>query len=178
MPPQQQQQSQDARAPISPQSRPERLYESEEIIQKATLIASDYKETLTDIVLQESLSQRCKLALLSVINMAFDKNVVLAWNANLEKRKLQLEEALNKAKLSYTRPDVMNPALVYIHETIRQHFADFVSRSFNLTERKMQAERRTVAGVTSSSSFDPQQSDRRGFTALEGVGSGQGNQPR
>jgi hypothetical protein len=134
----------ESRQPETAQARAERIYEAEEIIHKASMTDSDYRLTLVALVRDELLSQRCKMALYAVIYMAFDKNVVLANNADIELRILRLKEALNKAKLSYTRPDVMNPAIVYIHETIEQHFRDFSSRSFRMGERIMQGERKIV----------------------------------
>ena len=124
--------------------RADRLYESEEIVQKGKMLESDFFEKFVILVDNESLSKRAKIALISVAAMAFDKNAMLANNTDIEMRCLRLEEALNKAKLSYSRPDVMNPAIVYLHENLRQHFRDFVSRSLNMGERRMQAEKRTV----------------------------------
>jgi hypothetical protein len=145
------------------QVRAERLYEGEEILHKARLIESDYKETLRELIKNESLSARCKMALLNLVEANFDKNVILANNQTLELRKLQFELALNKTKLSYTRPDVMNPAIVYIHQNIRTHFYDYVSRSLKMREREQQSERKTVQHVEYSDAQPQQQQPKRGF---------------
>ena len=129
---------------IGSTQRSDRIFETEEAIQKGKMLESDFFEKFVILVDNESLSQRAKLALISVAAMAFDKNAMLANNTDIEMRCLRLEEALNKAKLSYSRPDVMNPAIVYLHENLRQHFRDFVSRSLNMGERRMQAEKRTI----------------------------------
>jgi hypothetical protein len=39
----------------------------------------------------------------------------------------------------------MNPAVVYLHENIRQAFRDFISRSINMGERRMQSEKKVVS---------------------------------
>jgi hypothetical protein len=102
--------------------------------------------------------------------MAFDKNVVLANNTDIELRILRFEEALNKTKLSYSRPDVMNPAIVYMHENIRQNFRDFVSRSIGMGERRMQGERKVIQGVynvpQSEQSGGMQPQRKHGFNIL------------
>lgn len=146
-------------------SRADRIFEREEIIHKASMMDSDFRVTLSAIIDEELLSRRCKLALISIINMAFDKNAVLANNPDIELRVLRFSEAMNKAKLSYTRPDVMNPAIVYIHETIIQHFRDFVSRSYNEGERIKQGEQRVVSESSVSQQVlpAPAQEQRRGF---------------
>ena len=125
-------------------SKADRMYDSEEIIIKAKMLESEYVDRAVSLINGASLSMGAKMALASVVYMAFDKNAVLANNPDIDMRVLRFEEALNKAKLSYSRPDVMNPAIVYMHENIRQSFRDFVSRSLNMNERKMQGERKTV----------------------------------
>lgn len=127
-----------------PQSRADRIYESEEIIIKAKMLESEYLEKSLYLIERAPISMRAKMALSSVACMGFDKNAVLANNPDVDMRVLRFEEALNKAKLSYSRPDVMSADIVYIHENMRQAFRDFVSRSFNMNERKMQAERKTT----------------------------------
>ena len=126
--------------------RADRVYETEELILKAKMLESPFFDRFVILVDQESLTKRCKLALISVASMAFDPNSILANNPDVEMRCLRFEEALNKAKLSYARPDVMNPAIVYLHENLRQTFRDFVSRSVNMSERRMQGERKTIVG--------------------------------
>lgn len=88
--------------------------------------------------------------------MGFDPNAILANNPDIDMRCLRFEEALNKAKLSYSRPDVMNPSIVYLHENLRQAFRDFVSRSVNMGERRMQGEKRTITGIYQSEGEMPQ----------------------
>ncbi len=152
-------------APQAPATRADRLYETEALVHKASMTDSDFRITIMRIIDQSLLSQRCKLALFAVVNMAFDKNVVLANNKDLERRILQFKEALNKAKLSYTRPDVMNPEIVIIHETSLQHFIDFVSRSEGGYEREKQGETKTVQDVRYSDRepSGSQQQQQRGF---------------
>lgn len=142
------QQSQPAAQPtvssMGGQSRADRIFETEELILKAKMLEVEFTEKVLLLIDQESLTQRAKLALAAVVLMGFDKNVVLANNPDIEVRVLRFEEALNKAKLSFSRPDAMNPATVYLVENIRQAFRDFVSRSINMTERRLQGERKVV----------------------------------
>jgi hypothetical protein len=126
------------------QSRADRIYESEEIIIKAKMLESEFQDRAFGIVDSMALSMGAKLAIGGLIAMAFDKNVVLANNPDIDIRCLRFEEALNKAKLTFTRPDVMNQALPGMLENLRQAFRDFVSRSLNMNERKMQGERKSV----------------------------------
>jgi len=132
-------------ASMGGQNRADRVYETEELILKAKMLEVDFIEKAIYLIEQESLSKRAKIALASVVYMGFDKNAVLANNPDIETRVLRFEEALNKAKLSYSRPDVMNPAVVYLHENIRQAFRDFISRSVNMGERRMQSEKKLVS---------------------------------
>ena len=171
MPEQQQQQGQPSSGTqMGGQGRADRIYESEEIIQKAKMLESEYVDKVIYLIEQESLSRRAKIALASLVYMAFDKNVVLANNTDIELRILRFEEALNKTKLSYSRPDVMNPALVYMHENIRQNFRDFVSRSIGMGERRMQGERKVIQGVynvpQSEQSGGMQPQRKHGFNIL------------
>jgi hypothetical protein len=129
------------------QARADRVYESEEIIQKARMLESEYVGKIIYLIEQESLSRRAKIALAALVYMGFDQNVVLANNLDIETRILRFEEAINKTKLSFSRPDVMNPAIVYLIENIRQNFRDFVSRSIGMGERRMQGERKIVQGI-------------------------------
>jgi hypothetical protein len=138
-------QQQQSGAAMGGQQRAERVYETEEIILKARMLEVDFIANIIFLIEQESLSKRAKIALASVVYMGFDKNAVLANNPNIDERVLRFEEALNKAKLSYSRPDAMNPAIVYLHETIRQSFRDFISRSINMGERRMQGEKKLVS---------------------------------
>jgi hypothetical protein len=131
-------------SPSSSQARAERIYETEDIILKAKMLEVEFLDKIAYLIDNESLSRRAKMALTSLICMAFDKNVVLANNPDIELRMLRFDEALNKTKLSYSRPDAMNPAIVYLHENIRQAFRDFVSRSYMMNERRMQGERKSV----------------------------------
>ena len=160
-------------ATMGGQSRADRVYETEEIILKAKMLEVEFIEKVVYLVEQESLSKRCKIALASVIYMGFDKNAVLANNPDIEIRILRFEEALNKARLSYSRPDVMNPAVVYLHENIRQAFRDFISRSINMGERRMQGEKKVVSvyNTPESDAMAQQQGQRKhGFDIMEKVG--------
>ena len=155
------------------QSRADRVYETEEILLKARMLESPFFEKFVLLVDQESLSKRCKLALVSVASMAFDPNAILANNPDIDLRCLRFEEALNKAKLSYSRPDVMNPAIVYLHENLRQSFRDFVSRSADMGERRMQGEKKIISGVYQLSPEEargagspPPQERKHGFNLL------------
>lgn len=138
-------QQQQSGAAMGGQNRADRVYETEEIILKAKMLEVDFIGNIIYLIEQESLSKRAKIALASVVYMGFDKNAVLANNPDIDTRVLRFEEALNKAKLSYSRPDAMNPAIVYLHETIRQSFRDFISRSVNMGERRMQSEKKLVS---------------------------------
>lgn len=146
------------------QTRADRIFETEELVLKAKMLEVEFTDKVLHLIDQEALTQRAKLALAAVVLMGFDKNVVLANNPDIEVRVLRFEEALNKAKLSFSRPDAMNPATVYLVENIRQAFRDFVSRSINMSERRMQGERKTVSIYSS-----PDQ---------PGGGGGGGQQPR
>jgi hypothetical protein len=156
----------------SQSARADRIYESEDIIIKARMLESEYQSKATGYVHSMALSLSAKLALSSLIAMAFDKNVVLANNPDIDIRVLRFEEALNKTKLTFSRPDVMNPGLPSMMENIRQAFRDFVSRSLNMNERKMQSERKSVLQTNSSmndvSAGAPQQvpQKRHGFEAI------------
>ena len=153
------------------QSRADRIFETEELVLKAKMLESPFYERFILLIDQASLSKRAKLALASVASMAFDPNAILANNPDLEMRCLRFEEALNKAKLSYSRPDVMNPDIVYLHENLRQAFRDFVSRSYNMGERKMQGERKIVQqtnmATTDTSASAPQQQRKHGFDLIK-----------
>lgn len=155
----------------SQQSRADRIYESEEIIIKAKMLESEYLDKALYLIERAALTMRAKMALSSVACMGLDKNAVLANNVDIDQRVLRYEEALNKAKLSYTRPDVMNPDIVYIHENLRQAFRDFVSRSVGMNERKMQAERKVVSDqriTPTDSNGNPIQTNRRhGFDLIK-----------
>jgi hypothetical protein len=153
------------------QSRADRIYESEEIIVKARMLESEFQDKAIGYVNTMSLSMGAKIAMAGLIAMAFDKNVVLAHNPDIELRILRFEEALNKAKLSFTRPDVMNQGLPSMLENIRQAFRDFVSRSYNMNERKMQGERKTVVQTnmanTDSSALANNNPRRHGFDLIK-----------
>jgi hypothetical protein len=146
---QQTSQTQASGATMGGQSRADRIYETEELILKAKMLEVEFVDKAIILIEQESLTRRAKLALASVVYMGFDKNAVLANNPDIEARVLRFEEALNKAKLSYSRPDAMNPAIVYLHENIRQAFRDFISRSINMGERRMQSEKKVVNVLSS-----------------------------
>jgi hypothetical protein len=154
------------------QSRADRIYESEEIIIKAKMLESEFQDRAFGIVESMALSMGAKLALGGLIAMAFDKNVVLANNPDIDIRCLRFEEALNKAKLTFTRPDVMNQALPGMLENLRQAFRDFVSRSLNMNERKMQGERKSVitsnvSGEDHNAAGYSQQSRKHGFDLVK-----------
>lgn len=158
------------------QSRADRIYETEELILKAKMLEVEFVDKVIYLIEQESLSKRCKIALASVVYMGFDQNAVLANNVDIEIRILRFEEALNKARLSYSRPDVMNPAVVYLHENIRQAFRDFISRSINMGERRMQSEKKVVSvyNTPESDAAARQQGVQRnhGFNLREILGGG------
>jgi len=153
-------------------NRADRIYESEEIIIKARMLETEFQDRAIGYVNAMALSLSAKLALGSLIAMAFDKNAVLANNPDIDIRMLRFEEALNKTKLTFSRPDVMNPGLPAMLENIRQAFRDFISRSLNMNERKMQGERKSVLQTNQSmndvSAGAPQQQQprRHGFEAL------------
>jgi hypothetical protein len=153
------------------QSRADRIYESEDIIIKAKMLESEFQDRVFSIVEAMPLSMGTKLALGGLIAMAFDKNVVLANNPDIDIRCLRFEEALNKAKLTFTRPDVMTQALPGMLENLRQAFRDFVSRSLNMNERKMQGERKTVVtqnlGGQDQSAPGIQPSRKHGFDLVK-----------
>ena len=166
-------QAQSGASQIGGQSRADRVYETEELLLKAKMLESEYFDKFVLLVDQESLSKRAKLALVAVAAMAFDRNAILANNPDVDLRCLRFEEALNKAKLSYSRPDAMNPAIVYLHENLRQSFRDFVSRSVNMGERRMQGEKKIISGVYNMSEAEargsagpPQQERKHGFNLL------------
>jgi hypothetical protein len=140
---QQSNQSTSSNIPQGNQQRAERIFETEELILKAKMLEVDLEKTIY-LIENESLSRRAKMALFALIFSAFDKNVVLANNPDIDLRVLRFEEQLNKTRLSFSRPDAMNPSIVYIVENIRQSFRDFVSRSYNMTERRLQGERKSV----------------------------------
>lgn len=131
--------------PVS--AKAQQLFEGEEILHKARLIESDYRESLKSQIQKESFTARAKLALIDLVDASFDKNVILANNSSLDLRKLSFRIALNKTKLSFTKTDVMNPAYVSMKQNIENHFDDFVSRSYRMMERERQAERKTVQNV-------------------------------
>ena len=149
--------------PADSQVRADQRYETEEHVHKASMMDVDYKYTLVSLVSEGSFSQRCKMALYALINMAFDKNSVLAFNSDIDLRMLRFEEAMNKTKLSFTRPDVMNPDVVYIMENLRQNFRDYISRSKDGGERRMQGERKQVVTSEYRQSVQQDQQEKRGF---------------
>lgn len=151
--------------------RSERIYETEEIILKAKMLESEFMDRAISIINTMALTMAAKLSLISLISMAFDQNAVLANNPDVDLRILRFEEAMNKAKLTFSRPDVMNPALPGILENLRQAFRDFVSRSYNMGERKMQGERKIVQqtnmATTDTSASAPQQQRKHGFDLIK-----------
>lgn len=174
----QQQSTQSGISSMGGQTRADRIYETEELVLKAGMLEVQFLDKILHLIDQESLTQRAKLALASVVLMGFDKNVVLANNPDIDIRVLRFEEALNKAKLSFSRPDAMNPATVYLVENIRQAFRDFVSRSFNMTERRMQGEKKTVSIYTPDSAMQQggggqQQPRRHGLDLVGKIFGGQ-----
>lgn len=163
-------------ASMGGQGRAERIYETEELVLKAKMLESDFVDKAIMLIEQESLSRRAKIALASAVFMAFDKNAVLANNPDIDVRVLRFEEALNKVKLSFSRPDVMNPATVYLLENIRQAFRDFVSRSVNMNERRMQGERKVVSVYNTPESDERERQSnpqrKHGFDLLGKIGLG------
>lgn len=161
---------------LAGQIRADRVYETEELVLKAKMLEAEFFDKFVLLVDQEALSKRAKLALISTAAMAFDKNAILANNLDIDLRCLRFEEALNKAKLSYARPDVMNPAIVYLHENLRQSFRDFVSRSYQMGERRMQGEKKIIQGVynvpESEFTGKPQEPRKHGFGPLGEILSG------
>ena len=151
--------------------RSERIYETEEIILKAKMLESEFMDRAVGIINTMALTMAAKLSLISLISMAFDQNAVLANNPDVDLRILRFEEAMNKAKLTFSRPDVMNPALPGMLENLRQAFRDFVSRSYNMGERKMQGERKIVQqtnmATTDTSASAPQQQRKHGFDLIK-----------
>ena len=143
----------------------QRLYAGEGQIAKARLVASDYKNAALEIIDRAPFSLRAKLALANIVHMAFDQNVILARNDNLELRKLRLKLAMNYARLSMTKPDVLHPMLPLLEETIYQHFCDYVSASIGGGERKdqhrsifrMEDDRQQPVGIPQVNPIPPQQ---------------------
>ena len=144
------------------QTSAQQIYEQEDNVHKARLIESDYRQSLSQLIFQEALTMRCKIALISFINQSFDKNAILAINTSLAQRKLEFEIGLNKTRLSYSRTDAMNPIMPSLHQNIRGHFSDFVSRSLKGDERNKQADRSTTQKVEYNDRRNRQE-PKRGF---------------
>lgn len=120
------------------------LYSDPHFIWKGRLVESDFKayfeRELNPYVLSATtlLSKGCKMALLRVVNGAFDKNTPLSNIDNIERCQLNIALVLNKSILAMTEADKNDPQLAVALETTKNAYFHLITRAKGGEERKLQ----------------------------------------
>jgi hypothetical protein len=131
-------------------------FSKEEYRLKAKIISSEYAQKCVDLVNSYDFSQSCKIVLAEIISVNFDPNAVLARNANVMIRLIDLKISLNLAVTAMDVSDTANPGLLNVLQSIETAFGDFVSRSIGGKERDAITKSETV-GTTHYTGLSPQQ---------------------
>lgn len=126
----------------------------------STLIESESARKFFEQIAATDFSHQCVNAFYKILTSGFDKNAILASNANIDMRKIDFEIALNLMVLECHESDISNPAFLTFRENILQTFVDFISRSKNADERKRLL--RSEYGVTQDESNKPKE-EKTGF---------------
>jgi len=139
-------------------------FSKEETRFKAKLVSSDYAMKCINLINQYDFSTPCKIVLADIVNVSFDPNAVLSRQDNLNKRKLELQVAINLAVCSMDASDIANPGLLNVLNEIGMAFGDFISRSFMGKERDQIGRSESIShqnysGLQGSTSQEP----KRGF---------------
>jgi len=102
----------------------------------STLIESESARRFFQQISDTDFSHQAILEFHKVLTSGFDKNAILARNADVDMRILDFEIALNLMIFGCHESDIQNPAFLTFQENIRQTFKDFVSRSQDAEERR------------------------------------------
>ncbi len=142
-PQQQQSDNRDSESPqpIPPQAFPalasleNRQYSEAHYRFLASLIDSQSARQFFTQIAATDFSHQCILAFHKLLTSGFDKNAILAYNKNIDIRKIDFQILMNLMVTECHETDVQNPAFLTFQENIYSTFCDFVSRSQNARER-------------------------------------------
>jgi hypothetical protein len=138
-------------------------FSREEYRLKAKIISSEYAQKCVSLVNQYDFSQSCKIVLGEIISVNFDPNAMLARNANVTIRMIDLKISLNLAVTAMDVSDTSNPGLLNVIQAIEVAFGDLVSRSIGGKERDAITKSESVGTTHYTGLAGPQGEPKRGF---------------